>query len=645
MANRLDFTVWLNDRTQKGFKSIQKNMNGLKSIAQTTNQAWTNVGMGVGGIWASGKMLDGLTRPAREMDAARGELMSLLDSGGIETANIVQNQAMDFSERYGKSAADFVKASYDIQSAIDGLSANNLATFTNASAILATATKADTVTITSYMGTMYGIFKKNANAMGKDNWVKQISGQTATAVQMFKTTGSAMNEAFANVGANATNLGIGAGEQFAILGTLQSTLGGGRAGTAYAAFLESIPKAQKTLGVNLTGEDGKALGIIETIDRLKSKLGENLGVEQKGMLSSAFGSQGAKALGLLWDKTDALKANIKSLNSVNGMEKAMKMAKDIADPYEQLEQVMNNVRVVFGQALSGEIQPFISYMISGAQTLRRWITLFPNLTKLVGYGVIGIAALTAIMSTMAVVTGIATLATTGFKASMTATKFVAKSLWNTLTFLPKLLWSLTVALYRSSAGTWLCNAAWTALNVVWKLTKLLMSGLAGGVLGLGRMLLSLVPAVWSVGAAFIATIGWIPLLIIGVIAAVAALWAYWDDFSSWFTNIWESIIGWFNKAWQDAVGWLSDTMGKVKGWFGDDEVNVTSQQEQINEHLPTVNQTTDITQAQPVAGDYITNAMKSVATTNSQSIGQVSIYPKQFADPNAISNMFMRFSS
>lgn len=646
-ANQLSYTVWLNDRTQKGFKSIQKNMNGLKSMANQVNQAWTSVGVGMAGVWGTGMAFDGLTKPAREMDAARGELMSLLDDNGMQTADIVQNQAMDFSERYGKSAAEFVRASYDIQSAIDGLSADNLASFTNASAELAIATKSDTATITNYMGTMYNIFKQNANAMGKNKWVEQVSGQTAIAVRMFKTTGSAMSEAFSNLGAGATNLGINAGEQFAVLGTLQGTLGGSRAGTAYARFLESIPKAQKTLGVNLTGDDGNALGIIETIERLKVALGETPGMKEKGMISSAFGSQGAKMLDLLWNKTDELKGNIDALSNVSGMEKALTMAGTIADPYEQLGEAINNVRIVFGQSLSQSLQPFISYMISGAQTLRRWITLFPNLTKLAGYFTMGITALAATMSIMAVTTGITTLAVTGFKASMIATKFVAKGLWSVLTFLPKLLISLTMATVRSTTATWAANAAWAVLNLIWKGSKFLIGGLVGGVMGLGRMLISVIPAVWGVGSAFIATIGWIPLLIVGVIAAVAALWAYWDDFSAWFVSAWDSVIGWFNKAWEAALGWLVDAMSEVSSWFSDEEaaLNVTSRQEQLNEHLPQVNRTTDATQAQPVAGDYITNAMKSATTNNTNSIGQVSIYPQQFTDPNAINNMFMRFSS
>ncbi len=65
-----------------------------------------------------------------------------------------------------------MRASYDIQSAIAGLTDDELSRFTTASATVAAATKSSSQTITAYMGTMYGIFKDQADAIGK----KQMGG-------------------------------------------------------------------------------------------------------------------------------------------------------------------------------------------------------------------------------------------------------------------------------------------------------------------------------------------------------------------------------------------------------------------------------------------------------------------------------------
>lgn len=592
----LKFTVSLIDKTQKGFKSIRSNLLNMQKTVQQTQKSWMSIGTGAAGLWGVGQSLGGLINPAREMDAARGELQSLLGEGAGDTLNIVQNQAMDFAQQYGKSATEFVRASYDIQSAIDGLSANNLAQFTNASAVLATATKADTGTITTYMGTMYGIFEKNAKKMGKGQWVEQIAGQTATAVKMFKTNGNAMNEAFGSLGARAANYNISSGEQFAVLGQLQATLKGASAGTAYAGFLDSLPKAEKTLGISLSGDDGKALGMVEIIDRLKDKLGSDLGTQQKGLLGQAFGTQAAGMLDLLWNKTDSLKANIESINQVTDMGKAKEMAAAIADPYEQLAQAGNNIRIVFGQALSGSLMPLISYMTGGANTIRRWTTLFPNLTKAVGYLVMGVAGLTAIMATMAMITGVSSL-------------------------------------------------AWTGLTGIWLVSKVVAMGLFSGLSLITKGLVAVLPMIWSVGAAFFATFGWIGVLVVGVIAAIAALWYYWDDFTQfiagtdWFkglTAMFETLVGWL----KEAAGWVGSLWDSFSSFFGDDKsISVEQQLEDMRERTPTVGQSTDSNRVATMPS-YMVSNHRNQQTTQSTQIGAVNFNTQNAPDAMAM-NAYM----
>lgn len=672
----LKFTVSLIDKTQKGFKSVRSNMLSMQKTAQQTQKSWMSIGTGAAGLWGTGQSLGAIINPAREMDAARGELQSLLGEGSGKTLDIVQNQAMNFAEQYGSSATDFVRASYDIQSAIDGLSANNLAQFTNASAILATATKSDTATITSYMGTMYGIFESNAKKMGKGQWVEQIAGQTATAVKMFKTTGNAMNEAFSSLGARATNYNISSGEQFAVLGQLQSTLKGATAGTAYAGFLDAIPKAEKTLGISLSGADGKALGMVDIIDKLKEKLGSDLGTKQKGLLGQAFGTQAAGMLDLLWNKTDSLKANIQSLNQVSDMSKAEQMATAIADPYEQLAQAGNNVRIVFGQALSGSLMPLISYMTGGANTIRRWTTLFPHLTKSVGYLVIGIAGLTAIMSTLAIVTGVTSLAWTGLAVIWKATGLKAltrmlfltnaatgkqgvivrlvKSLWSLLTdqwlwanikarVLLATIWLKTAAIKAQGLAVRIASGLWKGLTLTWNLAKIAATGLWSGILKIGLAFVSSLPAIWSFATAMFAAIGWIPLAIAGVIAAVVALWYYWDEFTQyitstdWFKGLSEKIsgvVGWF-KEW---AGWLGDIIDKFSIFSsGDNNLSVEQQLEDMRQRAPSAGQTTDSNRVATMPSYMISNNHNQQSTQSTQ-IGAVNFNTQNAPDAMAMNS-------
>ena len=209
----LDFIVKLTDMASGPAGKIMTQMDTMTTKVQ---DGYKKIGYGAAGIWGAGAALDNLLTPAKEMDRALGEVKSL--DVADKTLKQLTSTSLKFSMQYGESAADFVRSSYDIQSAISGLVGNELATFTNASNILAKGTKADAATITDYVGTMYGIFKNGADEMGKGQWVEMLAGQTAAAVQIFKTTGGEMSAAFGRLGAEATSNGVAMNEQMAILG-------------------------------------------------------------------------------------------------------------------------------------------------------------------------------------------------------------------------------------------------------------------------------------------------------------------------------------------------------------------------------------------------------------------------------------------
>ncbi|EKO5289016.1 phage tail tape measure protein, partial [Salmonella enterica] len=262
------------------------------------------------------------------------------------------------------SASAFVRSAYDIQSAIAGLQGDELPKFTEASGVLAKATKSDSATITNYMGTMYGIFKNTAEKMGRTQWVQQIAGQTATAVQLFKTTGSEMSAAFTALGANAQAMKASAAEQFAVLGQLQSTMSGSEAGTKYKSFLAGIGNAQKVLGLNFTNKDGSAKSITDIIDLIKGKFGDLSKVADADLLKKAFGSDEAVSMiKLLAGDVDGLKKNINTLGNIKGMDKAIEMAKKMVDPWDQVNSLLEQVRVSIGLRLDPVLAPFLQKII------------------------------------------------------------------------------------------------------------------------------------------------------------------------------------------------------------------------------------------------------------------------------------------
>ncbi|SPT67106.1 phage tail length determinator [Aeromonas salmonicida] len=58
-------------------------------------------------------------------------------------------------------------------------------------------------------------------------------------------------------------------EQFAVLGHLQATMGGGEAGTKFKSFLSGIGSAQKALGLQFTDSAGNMLPVLDVLDKLK----------------------------------------------------------------------------------------------------------------------------------------------------------------------------------------------------------------------------------------------------------------------------------------------------------------------------------------------------------------------------------------
>ncbi|MCS6115236.1 phage tail tape measure protein [Shewanella baltica] len=395
----LMFTIGLIDQITRPIAKISQGLNGLASNYQAGTMQMAS---GIGGIAASGYALQNALMPAIEMDRALGEVKSL----GVQddALKMLANNSYDYALKYGKSSTDFVRSSYDIQSAIAGLNASDLSRFTMSSNVLAAATKADAATVTSYMGTMYGIFKNDAMQMGEGAWVERLTGMTATAVQAFKTDGKKMADAFGALGASAGLAPLQ--EQMAIMGTLQATMEGSASATKYQAFLAGVGKAQKALGMSFVDSKGQMLPIVDILEKIKGKYGDLSSVQSDiDKFDVAFGSRDARALiQLLLKDVDGLKGSINSLGQVKGMEQAEKMAAAMTDQSQRLAQSWYVIRAAFGTAILPTFNLFVGKLADMGKEVVWFTQMFPNITKVLGYGaiavtglLIGFGALTAIM--------------------------------------------------------------------------------------------------------------------------------------------------------------------------------------------------------------------------------------------------------
>ncbi|EAO8773946.1 phage tail protein [Salmonella enterica] len=559
MAAELDFTLSLVDKLTKPLKQAQSAVTGFADKAAAD---FKRLGFGVAGLWGVAQGIKGMVNPARDMEAALAEVSSLDVSN--KTLDQLRKTSQNFAVDYGESASAFVRSAYDIQSAIAGLQGDELPKFTEASAILAKATKSDTATITSYMGTMYGVFKNTAEKMGRTQWVEQIAGQTASAVQMFKTTGNEMSAAFTALGANAQAMKVSAAEQFAVLGQLQSTMSGSEAGTKYKSFLAGIGNAQKVLGLNFTNRDGSAKGITDIIDLIKGKFGDLSKVADADLLKKAFGSDEAVSMiKLLAGDVDGLKKNINSLGNIKGMDKAVEMAKKMVDPWDQVNSLLEQVRVSIGLRLDPVFAPFLQKIIDGGKAFMKWLDAFPNIARWIGYIAVSMISLAATGATVAVIMGTISLIKLGSEASgsikllkytldllrpsLLSTRIGLMGLW--IQEKAVWVWSKLVALW---AG--ICKVAIAAWNVVLRTCTVAMRlfGIAARFAGMGLGFL-------------LSPIGFVLLAIAALAAGIYFAIKYWDDIKAAIMDT--QAFKWLQSAIAPVVGWFSDTWKSIEdGW-------------------------------------------------------------------------------
>ena len=519
---RLAFILSLTDKVTAPMGKVKTSFSDL---AQQGQKNITQMGLGLAGMVGAGVAITQSLEPALEMNRALGEVRSL---GVAEDAlNALNRKSLEFSVAYGENARDFVASAYHIEGAIKGLVGNQLATFTNASDVLAKATKADADTMGTYVGTMYNLFKGQADAMGKGQWVETLAGQTATAVQLFRTSGEQIGEAFKAAGGLASTAGVSLAEQMAVLGTLGSTMDGGEAGGLYKSFFENVSGASEKLGMSFVDQQGKLLPMMNILDKLKGKFGD-LSIEANGkQLRDAFGGEAARLITTLMGDTGRLKNGMEQLGNVRGLENAERMAKAMVDPWQQFGAAVQALRIAFGQSLIPILAPLMDRLVGIASTLTRWTQLFPNITRVIGIATLVVFGIIAAMSLLTLTVGMSKMVWLGLV-----------TVWKVLTMAG--LRSIAMFLYHTVMV--IGFVAGLVLMVAWM-------GLVKGAMLLWQ------GAIWLVNTALLANpVTWIVIGIVALVAAVAAAIIYWDQWTSALLN-------------SEAFNWVSGQLTALSDWF------------------------------------------------------------------------------
>ncbi|MTC70025.1 phage tail tape measure protein [Providencia sp. wls1914] len=535
--SELDFTLSLIDNITKPIKQVQSAVSGF---AKSSQLAFGKIAIGGAGLAASFWSVKSILDPALEMkDAMITANLQGIDDGVMDK---ISKDALKFAAQYGKSSIDFVNSTTAISKGINNLNQQDLPQLTRITNTTAAALKATSDDATAYMGQMFNQFESQANAVGHVKFAEDLAGKAvymskAFGVSMAEITG--LMEGAKNAG---TQFGVGIDEQLAVLGELQRTLGGESSG-AYEAFLKTAEDSGKKLGLSFVNASGQMLSMPEMLDKLQAKYGKSIEGNLKAQkeIEAAFGDS-AVVVKQLYGNVDILRKNIGFLGGSDGMKRTTEQAEKLADPWARLMSIWQSIRIAVGMTLLPVITPLIDKIAEGGQTLVRWLTLFPNIARWIGYITMGTLGFAAAGAAANIVMGISKFIMSGFS--------IIVGLFNGV-------------LKIGAAAVWLYRSAILAWNIALKFIRgtLLAVRIAAMAAGVGFTFMS-----------------WPILLIIGAIALLAVgiyyLIKYWDDIKAAImdTKAFQAVAIWIKSVAQIATvawQWIAEKWNEFTTFFAD----------------------------------------------------------------------------
>ncbi|EFE0306400.1 phage tail tape measure protein [Escherichia coli] len=523
---QLDFTLSLIDKLTRPLKQVQSSVTGF---AEKSKVAFTQIGGGALALAGTGMAIKGALSPAIEMyDALNDAAAKGIDDQALKA---VQRDALRFSMTYGASAVEFVQSTESINTAIAGLTGNELPKVTKVANTLAFALKSTSADTAEFMGQMYGNFSAEAARLGKVQFAEQLAGKMVYMRKVFGTEMGVIKDLMEGARGVGTNYGVGLDEQLAVLGQLNRTLGT-EASSAYEGFMTGAIEGGKKLGLSFTDATGKMLSMPEMLIKLQGKYGKSLegNLKAQAELDAAFGDSSA-VVKHLYGNVALLQRNITELGGSDGLKRTQEMTGKLVKPWDRFVQILKSIQTVIGLTLIPVLYPVLNRLADMGQTFARWMQLFPNIARVIGYAAMALLGFAAAGAVANIVLGVSKLIKLG-----------AIALWKTLTSVTKIY----------TATVWIASKAVAAWNITLKFLRgtLLAVRMAAIMAGIGINLMS-----------------WPVLLVIGAIALLAAgcylLIKHWDDVKAAVMNtaaftavagVVEWLAGVFSAAWQ----WIKD---------------------------------------------------------------------------------------
>ncbi|EBQ8600898.1 phage tail tape measure protein [Salmonella enterica] len=646
---QLDFTLSLIDKLSRPLKQAQSSVTGF---AEKSKAAFMQIGGGVLALAGTGMAIRGALSPAIEMYGALNDAASKgIDDQALKA---VQRDALRFSTTYGAGAVEFVQSTESINSAIAGLTGNELPKVTKVANTLAFALKSTAAETAEFMGQMFGNFSADAERLGKVQFAEQLAGKMVYMRKVFGTEMGTIKDLMEGARGVGTNYGVGLDEQLAVLGQLNRTLGT-EASSAYEGFMTGAVEGAKKLGLSFTDATGKMLSMPEMLIKLQGKYGKSLegNLKAQAELDAAFGDSSA-VVKHLYGNVALLQRNITELGGSDGLKRTQEMASKLVKPWDRFVQILKAIQTVIGLTLIPVLYPVLNRLADMGQTFARWMQLFPNIARVIGYAAMALLGFAAVGAVANIVMGASKFIMAGLRGiwvAMTAvTKAYTAMVW--LAQIAVIAWNATLKFLRGAllavrmaaimAGIGINLMSWPVLLVIGAIA-LLAAGcwlliqhwdtVKAAVMETSAFqacarVVAWLAGVFSTAWQFISE-GWNSFIaLLTGFSPSQALSGLASGIVSMFDNVWQSVKGGFLKSWN----WIVEKLNKIPG-VDISMANETSSPPLTVNNLSTGGKLKGIDKGG--ISKSVSNNSRSV-TDNSRKINTVNIYPKEMITPGQL---------
>ncbi|MGG6007235.1 phage tail tape measure protein [Salmonella enterica] len=646
---QLDFTLSLIDKLSRPLKQAQSSVTGF---AEKSKAAFMQIGGGVLALAGTGMAIRGALSPAIEMyDALNDTASKGIDDQALKA---VQRDALRFSTTYGASAVEFVQSTESINSAIAGLTGNELPKVTKVANTLAFALKSTAAETAEFMGQMFGNFSADAERLGKVQFAEQLAGKMVYMRKTFGTEMATIKDLMEGARGVGTNYGVGLDEQLAVLGQLNRTLGT-EASSAYEGFMTGAVEGAKKLGLSFTDATGKMLSMPEMLIKLQGKYGKSLegNLKAQAELDAAFGDSSA-VVKHLYGNVALLQRNITELGGSDGLKRTQEMASKLVKPWDRFVQILKAIQTVIGLTLIPVLYPVLNRLADMGQTFARWMQLFPNIARVIGYATMALLGFAAVGAVANIVMGVSKFIMMGWKGVWKLLTAVTKidTAWTWLNTKAKLAWAnvmkslrgilLALRMQAIMTGTAINFMSWPVLLVIgaiallaagcWLLIKhwdtVQAAVMETSAFQACARVVAWLAGVFSTAWQFISE-GWNSFIaLLTGFSPSQALSGLASGIVAMFDNVWQSVKGGFLKSWN----WIVEKLNKIPG-VDISTANETSSPPLTVNNLSTGGELKGIDKGG--ISKSVSNNSRSV-TDNSRKINTVNIYPKEMITPGQL---------